>query len=173
MLAPATVTERVETVSRSLDRDVLPGCTGEGITASENGRIPPEQLCELWSPNQALRGDAAVALAELNQSYRAAFGRDLCITDSYRSLAAQYSVAARKPGLAARPGSSNHGWGLAIDLCSSETRSSAAMKWLFDNGPAYGWDNPAWARPGGSGPREEWHWEFEPGTQQMGTDYSR
>lgn len=173
MLAPAPQVQRVEVVSRSFDRDPLPGCSGEGITGGENGRIPASQLCELWASGQSLRGDAAVALAELNRSFEAAFGRNLCITDSYRSLSEQYSVAARKPGLAARPGSSNHGWGLAIDLCSHETRSSAVMDWLYSNGPAYGWDNPDWARPGGSGPREEWHWEYEPGTIAMGTDYSR
>ena len=83
----------------------------------------------------------------------------------------QRRLAYTKPGLAATPGSSNHGWGLAIDLCGAETNSSAAMGWLAENGPAYGWANPDWARRGGSGAYEPWHWEYVPGTTAMGTNY--
>ncbi len=139
--------------------------------ASANGQIPSSDLCQLWDPNQMLRGDAAVALSELNLGFRASFGRDICLTDSYRSLSEQRRLAYLKPGLAASPGTSNHGWGLAIDLCTSENRSQSVMAWLADNGPVYGWDNPAWARPGGSGAYEPWHWEYVPGTSAMGTNY--
>lgn len=172
VLAAVRGTERLAvTASRSFDRDPLPGCDGQARPAGSNGLIPAEDLCELWVSDQMLRGDAAVALAELNTNFRAAFGRDLCLTDSYRSLADQRTVAALKPGLAASPGTSNHGWGLAIDLCTSENRSSAVMGWLQDNGPTFGWDNPQWARRGGSGAYEPWHWEFVPGTSEMGTNY--
>jgi len=88
---------------------------------------------------------------------------DLCLTDSYRSLASQYSVAARKPGLAARPGTSEHGWGLAVDVCGGPDQvGSARRAWFLENAPAFGWDNPDWARPEGSKP-EPWHWEFVEG----------
>lgn len=157
--------------SRTFDRDPLPGCDGTARPASRNGEIPASDLCTLWVDGQQLRGDAAVALAELNFNFRAAFGRDLCLTDTYRSLADQRRVAAAKPGLAASPGTSNHGWGLAIDLCSSDSRSSSVMGWLQDNGPTFGWDNPKWARPGGSGAYEPWHWEYVPGTTELGTNY--
>jgi zinc D-Ala-D-Ala carboxypeptidase len=164
--------ERVAAMaSRAYDRDPLPGCDGEARPAGQNGLIPASDLCALWVSDQSLRGDAAVALAELNFNFRAAFGRDLCLTDSYRSLADQRRVAALKPGLAASPGTSNHGWGLAIDLCTSENRASSVMTWLQDNGPAFGWDNPQWARAGGSGAFEPWHWEYVPGTSEMGTNY--
>ncbi|MBX9245681.1 D-alanyl-D-alanine carboxypeptidase family protein, partial [Actinotalea ferrariae] len=172
VLAAVRGAERLsEMASRSYDRDPLPGCDGEARPAGSNGLIPASDLCRLWVDDQMLRGDAAVALAELNANFRAAFGRDLCLTDSYRSLADQRRVAAQKPGLAASPGTSNHGWGLAIDLCTSENRSSSVMGWLQDNGPTFGWDNPQWARPGGSGAFEPWHWEFVPGTSEMGTNY--
>lgn len=159
------------TASRAYDRDPLPGCDGQARPAGSNGLIPASDLCALWVSGHLLRGDAAVALAELNFNFRAAFGRDLCLTDSYRSLAEQRRVAAVKPGLAASPGTSNHGWGLAIDLCTSENRSAAVMEWLQDNGPTFGWDNPQWARRGGSGAYEPWHWEYVPGTSEMGTNY--
>lgn len=172
LLAAGRLREVGSSVSRATDRGPLPGCDGEARIAASNGQIPSSDLCTLWDGTHALRGDAAVALTELNLSYRATFGRDLCLTDSYRPLAVQRRLAAQKPRLAATPGRSNHGWGLAIDLCSSVTRSSSAMSWLRDNGPTFGWDNPAWARRGGSGPYEPWHWEYVPGTTALGTDWS-
>lgn len=159
-------------VSRSVERDPLPGCDGQPRSGSGNGAIPAEDLCTLWDGVQMLRGDAAVALAELNLNLRAAIGRDLCITDSYRTLAEQRRLAATRGGLAATPGKSNHGWGLAIDLCSAEISSSTVMSWLSANGPTFGWTNPDWAQRGGSGPYEPWHWEYLPGTVELGTDYS-
>ncbi|MBO1750881.1 M15 family metallopeptidase [Actinotalea sp. BY-33] len=155
--------------SRSLERDPLPGCDGQPRPGGANGQIPASDLCTLWDGNHMLRGDAAVAIAELNQNFRAVFSRDLCLTDSYRTLASQRRLIYQKPGLAATPGRSNHGWGLAVDLCSSETGSSTVMQWLLENGPTYGWDNPDWARSGGSGPYEPWHWEYFPGTDSMGS----
>ncbi|NTW42137.1 MAG: peptidase M15, partial [Cellulomonadaceae bacterium] len=173
LLAAASGASRTsETVSRSLVRDPLPGCDGEAHESGSNGLIPDSDLCDLsWAAGQSLRGDAAVALTELDDFFSAAFGRDLCITDSYRSLADQRRVAYTKPGLAATPGTSNHGWGLAIDLCSSETNSSAAITWLKTNGPTYGWVNPDWAGVNGSGAYEPWHWEYLPGTTELGTNY--
>lgn len=172
LLAAVPGAQRVSDTSRSLEREALPGCDGQARVNASNGLIPEADLCTLWDGANMLRGDAAVALAELHANFRVAFGRDLCITDSYRSLGDQRRVAALRGGLAATPGTSNHGWGLAIDLCSSETRSNV-LTWLFENGPVYGWENPPWAQRSGSGPYEPWHWEYLPGTIEMGTDWSR
>lgn len=172
VLAPVTGSLRdADAVSRSITRDPLPDCDGVVELTSGNGQIPADDLCTLWDGSNMLRGDAAVALTTLNESFRAATGHDLCITDSYRTLAVQRRLAYTKPGLAATPGTSNHGWGLAIDLCTSETHDSSVMAWLNENGPTFGWDNPAWARPGGSGAYEPWHWEYFPGTTSMGTNW--
>lgn len=129
-----------------------------------NGRIPLSQLCRLpFASGHRLRADAAVALIRLNAAYRGEFGHRLCLTDSYRSYASQVSLAARKPGLAARPGTSEHGWGLAADLCGgAEAPGSTQHRWLRTNATTFGWDNPAWARPGGSRV-EPWHWEYVAG----------
>lgn len=162
-----------DSASRTLARTPLPDCTGVAVDNAANGQIAAADLCTLWDGTNMLRGDAAVTLADLNLTFRAAFDRDLCITDSYRTLAEQRRLAYTKGGLAATPGTSNHGWGLAIDLCSSETNSSAVMTWLNDNGPTYGWENPPWAKRGGSGPHEPWHWEYVPGTVEKGTDWGR
>lgn len=172
VLAPAAVGLRdVQAVSRSLERNPLPSCSGVVVETSGNGLIPDKDLCTLWDGTHMLRGDAAVALTELNENFKAAFSRNLCLTDAYRTLAVQRRLAYTKPGLAATPGTSNHGWGLAIDLCGSETGSSAVMGWLAKNGPAYGWVNPNWAKRGGSGAYEPWHWEYLPGTTAMGTNF--
>ena len=84
----------------------------------------------------------------------------LCITDSYRSLQAQSTLFATKPDLAATPGTSNHGWGLAVDLCGgAEAFGTPEHDWPVSNGPRFGWHHPAWARVDGSRP-EPWHFEF-------------
>jgi zinc D-Ala-D-Ala carboxypeptidase len=161
LAAPSTVI--VTRASRSGERAVLPGCDGVArITDAPNGQLPSSQLCTLWTARHRLRADAAVALAKLNVAYKERFGHDICLTDSYRTLSAQVHLRAAKPGLAAVPGTSEHGYGLAVDLCDGVERGSgnSRYQWLRDNGPAYGWDNPAWALPGGSGPNEAWHWEY-------------
>lgn len=143
----------------------VPDCdatvAGKGTVA--NGQLAREaHLCPVGD-DHLLRPDAAAAFLAMNEAYRDDTGSDLCITDSYRTLDEQYSLKARKPYLAARPGTSNHGWGLALDLsCGAQTYGGAAYKWLDQHGAHYGWVNPAWARPGGSKP-EPWHWEYDPG----------
>jgi hypothetical protein len=156
---------RMTAVSRAKERAQMPGCRDKGIdTGYANGRIPADELCELpWAKKHRLRADAAVALAKLDVAYSERFDTDLCITDSYRSLGSQISLASRKPGLAARPGSSEHGWGLAVDLCDGgDVAGTPQHDWLLEHAPAFGWDNPEWARPNGSRP-EAWHWEYVAG----------
>lgn len=156
--------------SRTEERSVLPGCDGSLRPAGQNGLLKVADLCTLWDNHTQLRADAAVSLAEFNQAFAARFGGDLCLSSGYRTLAAQRAVKAQKGGLAAVPGKSNHGWGLAVDLCQDQT-SGAKWRWITENGPTYGWENPAWAQPGGSGPFEKWHWEFTKGVQQDGEYY--
>ena len=145
---------------------VLPGCDGEAAGTGSNGQIPSSELCTLWDGRTQVRADAAVALAELNEAYKAAWGESMCITDGFRSYSQQVATKAAKGYLAAVPGTSNHGWGLAVDICP-ETYSGSRWDWLAANAPAYGWDNPDWARPGGS-KYEPWHWEYTAGVTQMG-----
>ena len=163
LTAPRTLL--VTRASRSQERSVLPGCSGIAkVTDASNGQLPASSLCTLWNGQDKLRADAAVALAKLNIAYKQRFGADLCITDSYRTLSEQYRLRAIKPGLAAAPGTSEHGWGLAVDLCGGIERGSGSRyQWMRANAPAYGWDNPEWARVGGSGPNEPWHWEYVAG----------
>jgi hypothetical protein len=160
LLAPSTV--YVSRASRGgRERSVLPGCDGKvSDLHPANGQVPSGDLCTLWDPRHRLRADAAIALAKLNIAYEQRFGEELCLTDSYRTLSQQRSLAAVKPGLAARAGTSEHGYGLAIDGCDGIERGGGARyTWMRENAPLYGWDNPSWARPSGNKP-EPWHWEY-------------
>jgi LAS superfamily LD-carboxypeptidase LdcB len=83
-------------------------------------------------------------------------GIDLRVTDSYRTYDQQVDLAQRKGlyadgGLAAVPGTSNHGWGLAVD---ADITNPATMSWLRSNGYKYGFVEAV--------SREPWHWEFRP-----------
>jgi cell wall-associated NlpC family hydrolase len=124
-----------------------------------NGGIPSTALCSI-ARGHALRCDAAAGYTALADAYRAAFGSPLCITDSYRSLGAQVTAFRTKPALAAVPGTSNHGWGLAVDLCGGiHTAGTVQSAWMAANAGRFGFVQPDWARPGGEKP-EPWHWEF-------------
>ncbi len=140
---------------------VLGDCTGLPTEGYGNGQIPAAALCPVWAaPGHRLRPDAAFAFSSLSQAYAAEFGTPICITDSYRTLEEQVAVRAAKPTLAAVPGTSNHGWGTATDLCGGiQTFGSPQHVWMRQNAPLFGWFHPAWAHQGGSKP-EAWHWEY-------------
>jgi zinc D-Ala-D-Ala carboxypeptidase len=151
---------------------VLPGCNGQvpaDVGAVQNGQLPASMLCTLWDTKHQLRSDAAVAIAKLNIAYQQHFGHQMCFSDAYRSLQRQFAVKAERGGFAARPGTSEHGWGLAVDLCDGVEggASSPTYQWLNENAPFYGWQNPTWARSGGAGPFEPWHWEYFPGEKEQ------
>ncbi|HEY3558349.1 MAG TPA: peptidoglycan DD-metalloendopeptidase family protein [Kribbella sp.] len=135
------------------------GSASTGWGGYSNGMIPASKLCAIGGGHM-LRCDAAAEYLKLAAAYRGQFGKSLCITDSYRSYASQVSLYQRKPSLAALPGTSNHGWGVAVDLCGGIDRyNTPQYLWMKAHAPAYGWVHPAWAEPGRN--REEpWHWEF-------------
>ena len=123
-----------------------------------NGLIPARYLCKLPQPGRALRADAALAVYNLNAAYKKRFGVQMCLTDSYRPLAEQQRIYADRPGMAAVPGHSNHGYGTAVDLCGGvQSQGSAQFNWLQANSKRYEWFHPSWAY---SSPFEPWHWEY-------------
>ncbi|WP_432495680.1 M15 family metallopeptidase [Kineococcus auxinigenes] len=136
-------------------------CTGASTAGYGNGLIPRSALCSIYAaPGHVLRADAANAFNQLSQAFSEAFGTPLSVTDSYRTLAGQIDVARRKPGLAARPGTSRHGLGIAVDLGGGvQNASSPQHLWMDRNAALYGWINPTWAQNRG-GQFEPWHWEY-------------
>jgi hypothetical protein len=129
----------------------------------QNGRIPASALCPVPSaPTLLLECGAAAAFDQLNAAFKAAIGRDIGITDGYRSYDEQVACRAEKGSLCAHPGTSNHGWAKAVDIgacCAVNSGSGAAFDWLTNNAARFGWVHPPWAQPGGSKP-EPWHWEY-------------
>lgn len=137
-------------------------CDGVVTDPGTNGRVPRSELCALWQRPFEDRADAVVALFALNDEYAAVFGEPICLSSGYRTYEEQAALRRTKGAVAAPAGLSNHGWGLAVDLCS-DAYASARGRWLAKNAGAFGWENPAWARKGGSGFYEPWHWEYVPG----------
>ncbi|MGE3621356.1 MAG: D-alanyl-D-alanine carboxypeptidase family protein [Acidimicrobiia bacterium] len=124
------------------------------LVAYGNGRIPAAALEPIGIGEHRLWAPAARALRQALVA-AAADGVQIGVTDSYRDLAGQESLAARKGlysqgGLAATPGTSNHGWGLSVDLDLDAT----AQAWMRDNGWRFGFVEDV--------PREPWHWTYRP-----------
>ncbi len=124
------------------------------LAAYGNGRIPAEALTPIGRGNHRLSAPAAAAFRELEAAAKRD-GVTFGVTDSYRSYDQQVELAKRKGlysegGLAARPGTSNHGWGLSLDL----DLDAKAQAWMRANGPRFGFVEDV--------PREPWHWTFKP-----------
>ena len=164
--APSAKQTKVEAASRAITKTVLPGCEGGTPKGqASNGELPKDWLCDIGVGKHQLRTDAAVSFAKMNAAFKKDTGKELAVTDSYRSLDSQISVAERKPGFAARPGTSNHGWGLALDLGGgTQNGSGEQYEWLVANGKKFGWENPDWAKRNAY---ELWHWEYVPGRKDM------
>lgn len=132
-----------------------------------NGRVPLDELCPLaFAPGHLLRCDAAEALRLLNVEYREAFGEDLGVVSAYRSYESQVAVRATRGWLAAQPGTSQHGMGVAVDLADFGRLGqfdNPRHVWMREHGPRYGWEHPRIMRPGGGGPPEPWHFEYRTG----------
>ena len=130
-------------------------------TSYPNGLFPTSALCPLWqAPGEMLSPRAAASFNAMSQAYARQTGSPICVTDSYRTLSQQYVTKAKRGRFAARPGTSRHGLGMALDLCGGINNfGSPAHLWMKQNAPLYGWFHPSWAGPGGATP-EPWHWEF-------------
>ena len=125
-----------------------------------NGLIPPSAMCPLGPPGHSMRCDAAAAYRAMSAAFETSFGTPICITDSYRAYAGQVKLYGQKPALAAVPGTSNHGWGLAVDLCGGiQSFGTASYAWMTAHAGRFGFLHPTWADPGG-GREEPWHWEY-------------
>lgn len=123
----------------------------------ENGKLPASELAPIAGGQ--LRKDAAAAFNAMNVEARRR-GLELRPTgsmSSYRNYAQQQILWQRyKAGtgnLAARPGTSNHGFGLAVDFATPEMRE------LVNHiGASFGWSKQ-WS----DAPSEWWHVCYQPG----------
>lgn len=133
----------------------------QSLLGYANGKIPDSALCGVsFDASVRLRCDAAEQLDILNTAYRAQFGSDLVVNDSYRSYAGQVACKRTKGYLCATPGTSNHGSGVAVDLGGGiDSFGTKQHRWMAAHAPDLSWALPSWAQWGGSKP-EAWHWEY-------------
>lgn len=143
-------------------------------TVYKNGQIPDDKLRYInnWKKYVgAIQSDggrirlytkASRALDELLAAAEAA-KVTFKINSAYRTLQDQQRVHAKNCSAngvctppTARPGTSNHGFGIAVDFANkSGMKMSEGMseyKWLAANGPAYGFRRIR---------SEAWHWEYQ------------
>jgi peptidoglycan hydrolase-like protein with peptidoglycan-binding domain len=128
----------------------------------QNGRLPLNSLTKTVIGGR-LRDDAAASADRLALAFYKHFNKPLVATDTYRDYDAQVAVKKAKGPYAAVPGTSNHGWGVAVDYSSRiNIDTSAEHRWMEKNAGAYGWENPLWARNAttADGMYEPWHWEY-------------
>lgn len=152
-------------VSAAVEKiQALAGTFSSVAGGGNNGQLPQGQLMSVpfatggpgvGASGGMLRRDAALAAIAADRAARAATGAGLSLTEGYRDLSSQQmrwaQYKAGKGNLAAAPGTSNHGLGLAGDFGAS------ARGWLTSNGPKFGW------YPTGLGfsQREPWHFDFK------------
>ncbi|NMO53008.1 peptidase M15 [Actinoplanes sp. TBRC 11911] len=126
----------------------------EDLAAYGNGRIPADALEKVGNTRHKLWAPAAESLTRMMADAEKD-GVKIGITDSYRPYTEQVDLARRKGlysqgGLAAKPGTSEHGWGMATDL----DLNSKALGWMKQNADKYGFVNNV--------ARENWHWAYKP-----------
>ena len=124
------------------------------LAAYGNGRIPASALANVGTTDHKLWAPAADAMTRLIADAKRD-GVTIGINETYRPYAEQVDLAHRKGlysqgGLAAKPGTSEHGWGMAADL----DLNAKALTWMRANAGKYGFDNNV--------PRESWHWAYKP-----------
>jgi len=123
--------------------DALPG---------ENGRLAERDLALIGVDHHRLAPAAAEAFRRMRAA-AATDGIEIGVTGGYRDYDGQVDLARRKGlysngGLAAKPGTSQHGWGLAVDVDVDH----AGQAWLRANAARFGFFEDV--------PREPWHWEY-------------
>jgi len=132
------------------------------MAMSENGKLPASDLAPI--PGGRLRKDAAAAWIAL----RAHVGKDqgiwLCPTSqrtAYRPLADQQYFwnlyQSGKGALAAVPGTSNHGWGIAVDIPTPTMQAAVRA-----HGHNFGWGIRG-GKLGSDAPSEAWHCTYHTG----------
>jgi LAS superfamily LD-carboxypeptidase LdcB len=139
------------------DRRILNSIRKNLISEESNGKL--SNLVSIAGVNEFHKSGHKLnpeAAAKYKEMVKAAAKDNVSwgITDSYRSYEQQVDVAKRKGlyskgGLAAKPGTSYHGWGSAVDLDFYKGKGKQ-KEWLDKNASKFGFKNI---------PREPWHWQ--------------
>jgi LysM repeat protein len=160
-----------------VQRVTMPSC----LKGQENGKLAPGILKKCDVGSALMAEPAARAMKAMVAAMRAALGLDYTHVGAYRTYKGQedlflsrYTTTPlpgrptktwngvkywQKPGtaMAAVPGTSNHGWGLALDLAEkvdgkAVSISTRSVKWLVKHAAQYGFCAEAQSEP--------WHWRY-------------
>lgn len=113
---------------------------------ASNGRLPKSDLAPI--PGGELRKDAAAAWNAPGGPADAGL-RPTGSRSSYRTYGEQVQLYNELgPGMAAVPGTSNHGLGIAVDLAEPWM-----WEWMAEHGAKYGWRKT-------EAFHEPWHWNY-------------
>ncbi len=135
-----------------------------------NGKLQANHLTSITGANGVpiqVHTSVQPHLAQMIAAAKAA-GVNLSFVSGYRSYADQEYLHRTKPkGIAAAPGTSDHGWGMAIDLNRYSGNWEKTYSWLIKNMTKYGFAmiGPdrgfgALGKPGGVWNDESWHLAF-------------
>jgi hypothetical protein len=135
-----------------------------------NGKLQANHLTSITGTNGAsiqVHSSVQPHLTQMQADAKAA-GVNLSYVSGYRSYADQEYLYRTKPaGIAAKPGTSDHGWGMAIDLDRYSGNWEKTYSWLIKNMAKYGFAmigpdrgyGPL-GKPGGVWSDESWHLAF-------------
>lgn len=137
----AQLTQAIKNLGSSLPGGVNAyGYKGVTGLAGLKGKSPFGFQTPMWN-----------ALSAANAAMKAAGLGTFGITDGFRSYDQQVALKKKKPDLAATPGKSIHGLGLAADL----KLTAKQAEWLRKNGEKFGIYAPIFEK-------ESWHWQLLP-----------
>jgi hypothetical protein len=130
------------------------------LSGLHNARIPNRRLAPVGDGERLLK-PVAKQFLRMNAAARTA-GIDLRVSDGYRDYAEQQRLydlyRSGRGNLAARPGHSDHGWGLSVDINIPDQRT---YQWLVKHADEYGFVNDV--------PGERWHWTYKPSHARLAT----
>ena len=137
-----------------------------------NGELDPRLLVKLehdvahhlaarsWRAMQAGAKRDGVDLRVGADAYRPLATQERIFVARYRTVPVwvptarkwngQWWVKKRGEDAAAVPGTSNHGWGLAVDVADSSFETAPVCRWLKGHAAGYGWSAEIQSEP--------WHW---------------
>ena len=133
--------------------------TGYAPTGRAKGAGQVDISATIKIGNVHLRADAATEFQKMNAALKQATGKSLGITEGWRSYDRQVELyklyKSGRGNVAAKPGTSNHGRGTAVDINGYGNYNSPQFQWLLKNARNYGY---SWDTGKASG--ELWHWEY-------------
>lgn len=139
-------------------RPILSASTyNSSVNKSDGGQIRLFEDASLALDKLLAAATHAGIILKINSAYRTYDNQERVFKDNCSNAVGSGRCVVR-PGknLAAIPGTSNHGFGLAIDFANKNfgliNENMPEYKWVSENGPRFGFKRIA---------AESWHWEFQ------------